>query len=286
MIILFCKVVQQNLKTLNALFVSKLVYYFFLQQKMQVQIKVSYGNQTTRSVLVTVQAIGKPPYSDTLENVMTINIGSTQIHLKLLTVGSRTAVRVHYRYPLQPRNVLPQSGTIIMFPNLPSVEYRPSLILNMTHYLGLSPYRRGPNVTTIVNVPGSGALVLTPVIGLNNYLLIPFIQMTIVPGFGWWRIETRLLNPITVLYLFYQRVQEEWMFYGRITFTFVGAALPNPVPDIRTLTGENFLQLYLSLGADSAALPAILPSQVDSNASRQSSLKCPDEDPGAGSERK
>ena len=40
-----------------------------------------------------------------------------------------------------------------MFPNLPATGLRPNnLVLNMTYFIGLSPYRIGDNATIIINV--------------------------------------------------------------------------------------------------------------------------------------
>ena len=79
----------------------------------------------------------------------------TEVNIRvfLLTVGTRTVVRVTYFYPLQPPNALAETRTVIIFQNLPAIGIRPNNFVNsMTDFIGLSPYRRGENVTIITIV--------------------------------------------------------------------------------------------------------------------------------------
>ena len=87
------------------------------------------------------------------------------IRVFLLTVGTRSVVRVTFFYPLQPPNTFAETRTVIMFQNLPSIGLRPDNFVNsMTDFIGLSPYRRGENgaIIKIVLPPGQNDLVMMP----------------------------------------------------------------------------------------------------------------------------
>ena len=141
---------------------------------------------------------------------------------------------------------------------VPAINFRPvNSDHNTADCLDLSPFGRIDNVTTVMNVPGPGALVLTPITGFNNNLLVINNMWSIVPGFSTWMIITRLLDPITVQLSFYLKVQKEWVFVCEITIIFIGSALINSVSNI---------QLYIH---GMVNLAAILPLQVDFNVPRQ-----------------
>ena len=165
---------KYSLKLQHVFIKSKLVFFSSTERKMaynQVQIRVSYSNQIPQGVLITVQTNEEPSYSDALENVMTIVIGSTNVHLTLLTVGTRTAVIVVYTYPLHPTNAFEETRTVIMFPNLPAIGLRPNnFVINMTYFIGLSPYGIEENVAIIINVvlAGQSDVVMLPTVSSNN----------------------------------------------------------------------------------------------------------------------
>ena len=171
--------------------------------------------------------------------------------LRLLTIGTAEVslyLSTQNAYMLIRKEVFDIVG-------VPAINFRPvNSDHNTADCLDLSPFGRIDNVTTVMNVPGPGALVLTPITGFNNNLLVINNMWSIVPGFSTWMIITRLLDPITVQLSFYLKVQKEWVFVCEITIIFIGSALINSVSNI---------QLYIP---GMVNLAAILPLQVDFNA--------------------
>ena len=171
--------------------------------------------------------------------------------LRLLTIGT---VEVSLYLSTQNAYMLIRKEVFDIV-GVPAINFRPvNSDHNTADCLDLSPFGRIDNVTTVMNVPGPGALVLTPITGFNNNLLVINNMWSIVPGFSTWMIITRLLDPITVQLSFYLKVQKEWVFVCEITIIFIGSALINSVSNI---------QLYIP---GMVNLAAILPLQVDFNA--------------------
>ena len=171
--------------------------------------------------------------------------------LRLLTIGT---VEVSLYLSTQNAYMLIRKEVFDIV-GVPAINFRPvNSDHNTADCLDLSPFGRIDNVTTVMNVPGPGALVLTPITGFNNNLLVINNMWSIVPGFSTWMIITRLLDPITVQLSFYLKVQKEWVFVCEITIIFIGSALINSVSNI---------QLYIP---GMVNLAATLPLQVDFNA--------------------